>query len=310
MCKVLVKTLGLSHEDWLRYRKLGLGGSDAGSVCSLSPYSSPMTVYYDKTGDEYNVVDNEAMKQGRDLEDYVAKRFMAATGLKVRRANSMFMHDQYPYLLANVDRMLVGENIGLECKTASPYSSSKWKDGQIPLHYLTQYYHYMEATGADTWYIAVVILGQEFKYARIERDEDIIQNLIKIETDFWNDHIIPRIIPEPDGSEAADKIINQYFTQANAEIKIELQGFDESLERRKEIDDLIDKLDVEKKKIEQELKMYMQDAEIAINDKFKVTWKNAITARLDGSRLKVEMPELYNHFCKSTNSRRLTIRTI
>lgn len=65
--KKLVSTLGLDHEEWLRYRKNGIGGSDAGAVCGLNPYSSPMKVYYDKTSDETGDFDNESMRQGRDL---------------------------------------------------------------------------------------------------------------------------------------------------------------------------------------------------------------------------------------------------
>mgnify|MGYP007011735673 CR=1 FL=1 len=104
--------------------------------------------------------------------------------------------------------------------------------------------------------------------------------------------------------------INQYFNQANRETSIRLQGFDDSLERRNEIAELIEKLGVEKKKIEQEVKMYMKDAEIAMNDKFKVTWKNSTASRLDGTKLKEDMPEIYNRFCKTSSSRRLTIRVV
>lgn len=38
--KKLVSTLNLSHEEWLKYRKQGLGGSDAGAICGLNPYAN------------------------------------------------------------------------------------------------------------------------------------------------------------------------------------------------------------------------------------------------------------------------------
>ena len=44
-----------------------------------------MSVYWDKTTDELDLRDNEAMRQGRDLEEYVARRITEETGLKVRR---------------------------------------------------------------------------------------------------------------------------------------------------------------------------------------------------------------------------------
>lgn len=87
--KKLVSTLNLDKKEWLKYRKSGIGGSDAGAVCGLNPYRTAMQVYQDKVSEEIEEMDNEAMRQGREFEDYVAKRFMEATGKKVRRANAI-----------------------------------------------------------------------------------------------------------------------------------------------------------------------------------------------------------------------------
>lgn len=167
MCRILAKTKDMSKEEWLRMRKLGIGGSEAGAICGLNPYKSAMDVFVDKNSDEIEIVDNEAMREGRDFEDYVARRFSEATGLKVRRANMMYQSKEHPFMIADVDRLIVGKEdglIGLECKTASPYSADKWKDGEVPAYYLAQCYHYMAVLDAKAWYIAVVIYGKEFKY--------------------------------------------------------------------------------------------------------------------------------------------------
>ena len=81
--KKIVLTNHLSHDEWLTYRKMGIGGSDAGAICGLNPYSTAISVYLDKISSDTEDIDNEAMRQGRDLEDYVAERFMEATNLKV-----------------------------------------------------------------------------------------------------------------------------------------------------------------------------------------------------------------------------------
>ncbi len=239
--KKLVATAGLDREEWLRYRKRGLGGSDAGAVCGLNPYRTAMQVYDDKTTDATEETDNEAMRQGRELEDYVARRFMEAAGKKVRRANFMYYDEENPFMLADVDRMIVGENAGLECKTASPYLADRWKNGEIPVSYQIQCYHYMSVCNADAWYIAVVIFGREFKYYRIERDEEVISDLRQIERNFWESHILKRILPEPDGSELADKVISGYFKKSMEET-IPLRGFDEKLGRRQELESLLDEM--------------------------------------------------------------------
>ena len=94
--KRLVSTLNLSKEDWLRYRKCGITGTDAGAILGLNPYRSAFQVYHDKISDTIENIDNEAMRQGRDLEDYVAQRFSEETGFKVRRANAIYQSEKHP----------------------------------------------------------------------------------------------------------------------------------------------------------------------------------------------------------------------
>lgn len=305
--KKLVSMLGLDKQEWLRYRKQGIGGSDAGAVCGMNPYRTAMQVYQDKISDETGEIDNEAMRQGREFEDYVARRFMEATGKKVRRANAMFYDEAHPFMLADVDRMVVGENAGLECKTASPYMADKWEDGKIPLSYQIQCYHYMSVCNADAWYIAVLIYGRDFKYYRLERDEEMLRNLIRIEEDFWKNHVLARVVPDPDGSKLADSVIAEYFKKSIPE-KILLTGFNEKLDRRQELADMMAELETEKRLIEQELKMYLGEAEMAENDQYCVLWKAVNSNRLDEKRLKAEKPEVYKQYQKPVQSRRFTVK--
>ena len=305
--KKLVSTLGIEKKEWLRYRKGGIGGSDAGAVCGLNPYRTAMEVYYDKTSDEIEEIDNEAMRQGREFEEYVARRFMEATGKKVRRANALYYDERHPFMYADVDRLVVGENAGLECKTASPYMADQWKGGKIPLSYQIQCYHYMSVFQADAWYIAVLIYGKEFQFHRIERDEAVISDLIHIEKNFWKDHVEKKILPEPDGSKVADNVIAERFKKSQG-ISLPLMGFDEKLKRRQELVEIMARMETEKKKIEQELKLYLGEAEIAENEHFRVSWKTVNSSRLDEKLLKAEMPETYEKYKKSVSSRRFTVK--
>ena len=143
--------------------------------------------------------------------------------------------------------MVIGEDAGLECKTASAYSADRWKDGDIPLHYVMQCYHYMAVTGKRTWYIACVILGREFVYRRLSWNDEIINGLVGAEEDFWNNHIVPRVIPDPDGSDVSDEVLQKYFKTAKKDSAIRLIGFDEKLKRREDIVRRIEKLEMEQK---------------------------------------------------------------
>lgn len=308
MGTIKIPTAGMSRQEWLKLRKGGLGGSDAGAVCGLNPYASPMSVYKDKTSDETEEKDNEAMRQGRDLEDYAARRFMEATGLKVRRSNVMYKSEEHPFMLADVDRLVTGEDAGLECKTASAYSAGRWKDGKIPEHYVIQCLHYMAVTGKRSWYIAVVILGREFQYAKLTWDEDMIRNLTEIEEAFWNTHVVPRVMPEPDGSPACEEVLRRYFPAAGREEILLPDSFNAELKRREEIIGLVERLETEQRQIEQKVKLFLGESCGAGNSRYQVSWSNVDTLRIDSRRLKEEQPEVYGRFAKISRSRRFTVK--
>lgn len=303
-----ISTKNMDRNEWLKIRKTGLGGSDAGAVCGLNPYVSPMAVYRDKVSDETDMGDNEAMRQGRDLEEYVAQRFTEETGLKVRRSNKMYRSTEYPWMIADVDRMVAGGGAGLECKTVSVYKKDQWADGGIPVYYLLQCYHYMIVTGCRTWYLAAVILGQDFQYRRIEYEEETAQNLIALEAEFWNNHVLPRHMPDPDGSKSCDAVLEEYFCQRGKAETIELVGFDQKLERRQEIEETMKLLETEKRQIDQEIKVFMDGHEMADSGRYRVTWREVISSRLDTKRLKEEKPDIYQEFLQESKSSRFTVK--
>lgn len=303
-----IPTADMDDKEWLALRKTGIGGSDAGTVCGLNPYSSQMELFYDKTGKETEGKDNEAMRQGRDLEEYVAQRFTEAAGLKVRRSNYMYRNTEYPFMIADVDRLVVGEDAGLECKTVSAYSADKWKDGDIPLHYMMQCYHYMAVTGRRAWYIAAVILGKEFVWHKLEWDDGIIESLIQAEKDFWENHVLSGKIPAPDGSEICSEVIRSRFHTAKADSVVELVGYDDKLDRRAEILKQIDSLQKEQACIEQEIKLFMQDNEYASSGRYRISWGNVNSMRLDTKLLKQEKPEIYKEYAKLSASRKFQVK--
>ena len=46
--EVFVDTENLSREDWLSYRRKGIGGSDAAAIMGMSPFCTKRDLYYDK----------------------------------------------------------------------------------------------------------------------------------------------------------------------------------------------------------------------------------------------------------------------
>jgi len=301
----LAKTLDMPREEWLELRKKGIGGSDAAAIVGLDRYRSPFDVYADKLGLKPEIPDNEAMRQGRDLEQYVAERFMEATGKKVRRRNAMLQHPEYPFMIADIDRWVVGENAGLECKTTSVLNRAKFSQGEFPPNYYVQCMHYMAVTGAERWYLAVLVLNKAFHVFTIERDEAEINALIEAEKDFWENHVLKQIPPAPDGSEATSEIIKQLFPEAKEATETALFGYEGKIQQYLELDTKVKELECERDKLKQELQLAMADAEIGRAQGYIVEWKNQVRQTLDTQKLKKEQAEIYQKYLKPAQTVRM-----
>jgi putative phage-type endonuclease len=305
---VLAFTSEMSHEDWLNNRKMGIGGSDAAAILGLNKYCSPFDVYADKLQLKPEIDDNEAMRQGRDFEDYVAARFTEATGKKVRRKNAILQHPEYPWMMANVDRMVVGEDCGLECKTTSILNKSKFNQGEYPDNYYVQCMHYLAVTGLKKWYLAVLVLNKGFHVFEINRDEAEIKALIEAEKFFWEEHIQKEIPPAFDGSEAASECLKAMYPQAEKGEVRPLFGFEGRLNDYLELTNQAKELETKIEQLKQEVQGELKTAEEGQANGFKVTWKNRSKSFVDSTRLASEHPEIYKDYLNTTNFRVLNIK--
>jgi putative phage-type endonuclease len=301
----LVSTKSIDHDEWLRWRRTGVSGSDAAAIIGLDRYRSAFDVYADKIGLKPEQPDNEAMRQGRDLEQYVAKRFMEATGKKVRRRNAILQHPEHHWMLGNIDRWVVGENAGLECKTTSVLNRAKFSQGEFPPNYYVQCVHYMAVTGAERWYLAVLVLNKAFHVFTIERDENEIQALVATEKDFWENHIMKQIPPAPDGSESTSELLKQMFPEAKEREEVALYGHEEKIQQYLELDARVKELTQERDAIKQELQLALADAEIGRAQGYVVEWKNQTRQTLDTARLKKEQVEIYQQYLKPAQTVRM-----
>lgn len=215
----LVSTENMPYQEWLQLRRKGLGGSDAGSVAGFSKYRSPISVWLEKTGKvEPSQEESQAARFGRKLEPVVADEFAERTGLKVEPIHEMLQHREYPFMLANLDRLIYedGKQGVLECKTADKYFASEWDDEKIPDHYYLQVQHYLAVTGLQFAYIAVLIGGNDFRHKRVDRNDEVISHLIRIESDFWR-LVEEDIPPALDGAESTADMIKQLYPESNGQ---------------------------------------------------------------------------------------------
>ena len=268
-----VSTKGMSREDWLAQRRKTIGGSDAAAIVGLSRYSTPYTIFMDKTGRLPDKPDTEAMRLGRDLEDYVAKRWQEATGKKVRRLQAMLYNPMYPFAHADVDRMVIGEDAGLECKTTSTLDMKQFHGVEFPEKYYAQCVHYMAVTGAKRWYLAVLVFGRGFFEFTLERDQAEIDALMTAEGGFWRDYVERDTPPPPDGSQATTDALQVVYADSRDEER-DLFGretmLDEYMQLKRQKRAIEDRMG----EIENALKEDLQEAERGRCGFYTISWKS------------------------------------
>lgn len=327
---VIYNTKNISKEKWLKARKEGIGGSDAASVLGLNPYKSSMRVYMDKISTNHvgnklkDIYEDESirdiykhesikdkleidkevnykMELGNKLKNFIANEFVLKTGKKVRSINGILKNDKYPFALANIDRAVIGEKAFLECKITNSYSKKLWQK-EVPIYYKIQCYHYMAITGATHCYIAALIGNEELVIHRIDRNEELINEIMDLEKMFWDKCILGEELPSPDGSEDYSKVLQVLYKDSIDEELILFEKGD-LLKRYDDVREFVKNLDMEKKAIEQYLQMQMKDYEVAYLGDRKITWKKQVRNTIDTKKLKQDHPEIANKYMKTTTSR-------
>lgn len=302
-------TIGISRDEWLQLRRQTVGGSDAAGIIGLSKWATPYTVWADKTWRLPNKKDTEAMRLGRDLEDYVARRWMEETGKKVRRLNAMLYNPAYPFSHADIDRMVIGEEAGLECKTTSTLDVKQFKGVVFPEKYYAQCVHYMAVTGAERWYLAVLVFGSGFFTYTLERDQAEIDALMAAEEDFWRTYVMPDTPPVPDGSDVTADALQTIYADGQ-DRQVELFGRAPMLEEYARLKDQRKALDGRLSEIENIIKGDMQEAEHAVCGNCAITWKTQERSSFSQTDFYRDYPGIdLSPYYKTTRSRVFRVNT-
>lgn len=314
----LVNTQALSRDQWLDVRKGGIGSSDAAAAVGLHPYKSPLQLWMEKTGRDAllpKVDPDDAtspMYWGTLLEPIVAAHYTRRTGLRVRRINAVLQHARHPWMLANIDREVIGSPDVqiLECKTAGYHGARLWEDG-VPEYVQLQVLHQLAVTGKQAADLAVLICGQELRIHRIERDDTMIAQLIALERRFWH-FVETDTAPPADGSNSADLALRTLWPRDNGKTvdftgDIEMSSaFSDLLALRQVLADAI----AREAQVKQRIQQRMGEATTARFDAGEVRWKRSKdSTAVDVDRLLSDQPGLISAYSlPRPGSRRFTVK--
>lgn len=312
--KKKISTKNMDKAIWLGIRRSSIGGSDVGTILGFNKYKSAYQLWLDKTGQIEIDTDSpsDAAYLGTALEPFVAKEFEVRTDKRVRVDNHMYFHKDYPFLSANVDRQIVGENAILECKTASPYLADKWEGDNIPEQYIFQIQHYMNVLDKDYAYVCALIWPRII-WKRVERDQELIDIMQERLINFWENNVVKNIAPPIDGSSATTDFLKERFSSFDQGKQIELGSREDELIRTLNEQKVIaEEVKENIAQIENQIKNELgkEDAEIAVTPKNIIKWKAITSNRIDSKKLKEEQPEIFEKYVKSNSYRKFKIEEI
>jgi len=315
--KRLVNTKNLSREDWLQFRKQGIGSSDAAAACGIHPFLSMLELWMIKTGRMASNIDEGAdgyapLYWGNTLEPMVAKYYQEHTGNKVRRVNAILQHPEQRFMLANLDYAITGSDEVqiLECKTAGEHGAKLWKHG-VPLYVTCQVQHQLAVTGKTAAHICVLLCGHEAKIYKVERDERLIQSIMEHERLFWH-YVETDTPPTPDHSESAARALKLLYPTPKPSSKVDLRdddGANKLFEQLLSYRDYMQELEQRHDQVKHQLQTLIADNEVAVFEKGAISWKRSKDSiGLDSKAVIKAHPELLAKFSKTKQgSRRFVI---
>ena len=287
-------------------RRTFIGGSDAPVIIGLSNWKSPYELFMEKTGQALppDLSEIERIQWGNLLEDVVAREFSRRLELKVQRVNQRQISKKHSWMVAQIDRRILGIDAVLEVKTTDAAMGPQWgseETEEIPPVYYTQVQHQLMVMGKDLAYVAVLIGGNKMRVYNIKRNEEFIDALEKAEIVFWDQvqHLTPPDPITPDEASlrwSRTKEAPVEGTPIHGALAAEYLA----------LNDQMKELEKKQDSIKLALQEVLQDIgdTLMVNGKAVASWKNQITNRIDTTALKAEMPEIAQRFTKANESRR------
>lgn len=316
----IVSTVSQEEDEaeWLNVRTKGIGGSDIGAICGVSPFTSARQIYFNKTGQYEEALKPgaaalERMHFGHLLEPIVADEFARRTEKKLIEVGATFCHKDFPWMRANVDRLIVddeGKPYGiLECKTTSEYNNEEWESGEILMSYIYQLNWYLYILDLHYGAFACLVGGNKFYHYEVFRNDELINDtLIPAAKSFWYDNVLA--LKEPELQATDTEFVNTTFSEVEKNSELTMTGdLENELARTVfECKRKIKELEATMEEAQNRLKDRLQDHEIGYCRDYTIKWSPRSQTRVDSTLLKQNFPDVYAKCSKKISFRVFTVK--
>ena len=312
--------------EWLSARTKGIGGSDIGAICGVSPFTSARQIYFSKTGQfeealKPGAAAAERMHFGHLLEpivaDEFAKRELTAdkgrAGWSLCELNATVCMKGNTWMRANVDRLIMNGNnkpVGiLECKTTSEYNNEEWESGDILLSYVYQLNWYMYILDIKWGAFACLVGGNKFYTYEVFRNDDLLRDVIlPAAENFWFNNV--QALKEPELQAVDTVFANSTYSEVkkNSEITLDDEESDNLAAVIIDCKAKIKELTATMEEAQNRLKDRLKDNEIGYCRSHTIKWSPRSQTRVDTTLLKTTFPEVYEQCKKTTTFRVMQVK--
>ena len=296
--------------NFLTQRKKGIGGSDIAAILGVSKFKTALDVYPSKPTDQPEQK-GEHLYWAHALENPIIDRFIRDTGANVIRQPEMRRHPDYEWAIANADALITNSDTIeaiLEIKTSSAFKSREWgadDTDEVPIEYIAQVQWYMWIYNLQEAYIAALIGGNQYRQYHITRDDELIAMLAEKAQAFWQNHVIPRIPPNPqDGADAQKLYPSDNGDTAEADSDT-LTAYAELRELKAQEKELKAQIAAKEDLLKIKIGNY---STMQANGNTLFTWKTQSSSRFDSSAFKNAHPDLYQQYTKTSETRVLRLK--
>jgi putative phage-type endonuclease len=183
-------------------RKQGLGATDCAVVMGLSQYKTPYELWLEKTGraEIPAILSDDRLHLRHAHEETISREYARRKDVKLRRVNQTIFHKRLPFMLCNLDRVIIGQRKIVECKSSSGFMRNYWGEtgsDEAPIEYLLQVQHQMACAEYDDADIAALIDIDDYRIFPTPRNEKVIQKIEDACEKFWVENVLADIPPPP-----------------------------------------------------------------------------------------------------------------
>lgn len=308
-----------------------LGGSDAAAVMGLSPWKTPLELWFEKTGrrapQPIDPVRERVLARGKRLEPVILEMLLdrlQEQGLQVEliAMNERYSDSAHPFLSCEIDfelrvtgMVMIGseefaldaEHINGDCKSVIGFARRKWGEEEsedVPIEYAAQFMHGLGVTGRRLCIVAALIGLDDVRIYWVVRDEETVHGMREKCVKFWTECVIGGEQPDP----LTFSDIKALFPRDNGQAVEGDATIANTVEQLREVKARISALEKEEEVLKFEVVDFISpNAELTFEGRKLATWKGQTRTDFLLADFKRDHPELVDMYTRTSTIRVLRL---